>query len=119
MDILEKLADQLNRGIVTEAEASYFLIEIRKFLEQQNLKGEFEYLNFHCNWIAHSNLAGLMAQKVLKQFDEASLHLETGTKMQQLPNELQCEIERLSKFRYFEREFARFLADNKLPPITG
>lgn len=119
MDILDKLKNQLNEGIDTEAKASYLLLEVRKFLEQQNLKGEFEYLNFHCNWIAHSNLAGLMAQRVLKQFDEANLHLKTGIEMQQLPRELQREIGRLSKFRYFRKEFSKFLADNKLPPITA
>jgi hypothetical protein len=32
MDILDKLARQLNKGIETEAEASYFLSETRKFL---------------------------------------------------------------------------------------
>lgn len=119
MDILEKLEERLNKGIDTEADASYLLLEVRKFLEQHNMKGRFEYLNFHCNWIAHSNLTGQMAQRVLKQFDEANAHLKAGIEMGQLPQGLQCEIERLSKFRYFQKEFSKFLADNNLPPITA
>jgi len=119
MDILEKLEKQLNKGIDTEAEASYLLIEIRKFIEQQGLKGEFEYLKFYCDWIAHPGLAGPMAQKVLKQFDEANVHLKTGIKVDQLPNGLQREIDRLSRFRYFHEELSKFLTDNKLPAMTA
>lgn len=119
MDILEKLEKQLNKGIDTEAEASYLLIEIRKFLEQRGLKGHFEYLKFYCDWIAHPGLAGPMAQKVLKQFDEANVHLKAGIKMDQLPPGLQREIDRLSKFQYFHEELSKFLADNKLPAMTA
>lgn len=119
MDILEKLEKQLNKGIDTEAEASYLLIEIRKFLEQQGLRGHFEYLKFYCDWIAHPGLEGSMAQKVLKQFDEANVHLKTDIEMDQLPHGLGREIERLSKFRYFHEELSKFLADNKLPAMTA
>jgi len=119
MDILEKLEKQLNKGIDTEAEASYLLIEIRKFLEQQEPKGDFPYLKFHCDWIAHPGLAGPMAQKVLRQFDEANIQLRTGIEMDQLPHGLQREIDRLSKFRYFEEELSKFLADNELPGMTA
>src|SRR5580698_9327794 len=108
MDILHKLVDQLQKGIETEAEASYFLSEIRKFLEQQGLKKNFEYLKFHCDWILHSALGGPMAQKVLTQFDEANIHMKTGMRMQDLPHGLQQEIDRLSKFRYFEQELSQF-----------
>src|SRR5580700_3981790 len=118
MDILDKLAKQLNKGIETEAEASYFLSEIRKFLEQQRLKNNFEYLKFHCDWILHSELAGPMAQNVLKQFDDANIHMKTGIKMQDLPHGLRQEIDRLSKFRYFEAELSQFLTDNALPAMT-
>ena len=65
MDILEKLEKQLNKGIDTEAEASYLLIEIRKFLEQQGLSGHLGYLKFYCDWIAHPGLEGSMAQRVI------------------------------------------------------
>ena len=118
MDILEKLEKQLTMGIDTEAEAAYLLIKIRQFLEQRGLKGQFEYLKFYCDWIAHPGLAGPMAQKVLKQFDAANVHLKTGIEMDQLPHGLQCEIDRLSKFRYFHEELSKFLADNKLPAMT-
>ncbi len=118
MDVLKKLEQQLKKGIDTEAEVSYFLIEIRKFLEQQSLKKDLEYLKFYCDWIAHPGLAGPMAQKVLKQFDEANIHLKTGIDMDQLPRDLQQRIRRLSKFGYFEKELSEFLEYNKLPPLT-
>lgn len=118
MNILEKLEKQLNKSVDTEAEVSYLLIEIRKFLEQQGSNGDFEYLKFHCDWVAHPSLTGPMAQKILKQFDKANVRLKTGIEMGQLPHELRCEIDALSGFRYFEEELSKFLADNKLPAIT-
>jgi len=92
---------------------SYFLIEIRKFLEQQGLKEDLEYLKFYCDWIAHPGLAGPMAQKVLKQFDGANIRMKTGIDMDQLPRGLQQEIEKLSKFGYFEKELSEFLERNR------
>ena len=118
VDILDKLGQQLKKGIDTEAEVSYFLIEIRKILEQQGLKKDFEYLKFYCDWIAHPGLAGPMAQKALKQFDDANIHMKTGIDMDQLPHGLRQEVDRLSKFRYFKEELSEFLEDNKLPPLT-
>ena len=118
MDILKKLEQQLKDGLDTEAEVSYFLIEIRKSVEQQGLKRNLEYLKSYCDWIAHPGLAGPMAQKVLKQFDEANIHMKTGIHMDELPHGLRREIDQLSKFSCFEKELSEFLEDNKLPPLT-
>lgn len=118
MDILKKVEQQIEKGVNTEAEVSYLLMEIRKVLEQQGLRQEFEYLTFYCDWIAHPGLAGRMAQKILKQFDEANIHLKTGIEMDQLPHGLQRQVDNLSKFRYFREELSEFLKDNKLPPLT-
>jgi hypothetical protein len=60
-----------------------------------------------------------MAQKVLKQFDDANIHMKTGIDMDQLPNGVRQEIDNLSKFRYFKEELSEFLENNKLPPLTA
>src|SRR5579862_2439793 len=119
MDILDKLAKQFIKGIETEAEASYFLTETRKFLEQQGLTENFGYLKFYCDWIVHSELAGPTAQEVLKQFDEANIRMKTGIDMENLPDRLRQEIDRLSKFRYFKEELSKFLDHYRLPTMTA
>ena len=58
MNIIDKLRDHINAGITKEADALYLLAEVRKLLEQQGLKKDYEYLTFHCDWIVDPKLAG-------------------------------------------------------------
>jgi hypothetical protein len=118
MNIIAKLRDHLNVGITKEADALYLLAEVRKLLKQQGLKKDYEYLTFHCNWVVHPRLAGPMAQRILKQFDDANIHLKNGLHLHELPNGLNHEIDRISKLRYFEDELAKFLEKNALPDLS-
>jgi hypothetical protein len=118
MDILKKLDDKLRSGIETEADALYFLAEIRKFLEQQALKQTYEYLRFHCDWAVHAKLSGPMAQRVLEEFDKANIHLKRGVELRDLPGGLRGKIDRLSKLKYFEGELQQFLLSHSLPDLS-
>jgi len=118
MDILKKLRDMLTKGVETEADALYVLTEVRKVLEQQGFKKDYEYLTFHCDWAVHSKLTGPTAQKVLSCFDRANIHLRAGIKLRDLPSALRREIDRLSKLEYFERELAEFLEKHSLPDLS-
>ncbi len=60
-----------------------------------------------------------MAQRVLKQFDEANIHLKNGLHLHQLPNGLNREIDRISKLTYFEDELAEYLKKNGLPDLSA
>ena len=64
--IIVKLEQLLAKGINTEAEALYLMVEIRKLLEQQQAKRQYEYLTFHCDWALHATLDGSMTQKILQ-----------------------------------------------------
>src|SRR6266571_1614214 len=98
--IIGKLAKLLKNCIKTEADALYFMVEVRKLLEQQRAKTQYEYLTFHCDWAVHPTLAGPTAQKILKQFDAANIHLKNGIELHDLPGLLRMEIDRISKMRY-------------------
>ena len=119
MNIIDKLRDHINGGITREADALYLLAEVRKLLEQQGLKKDYEYLTFHCDWVVHPKLAGPMAQRILKQFDEANIHLKNGLRLHELPNGLNHEIDRISKLRYFEDELSEYLKKNGLPDLSA
>src|ERR1051326_1180777 len=94
--IIAKLKTLLAKGITSEAEALYLIVEIRKLLEQQQAKKQYEYLTFHCDWALHAALEGTTAQKILKQFEAAALHLKTGIELYQLPHALRMEMPSIS-----------------------
>jgi hypothetical protein len=115
--IVEKLRAEFDKGIETEAQASYVVSEVRKLLEQQQLKRQYEYLTFHCDWAVHSKLEGRTTQKILKLFDAANIQLRNGSKLHDLPPHERNEIDRISKMTYFERELSDFLHANGLPTL--
>lgn len=115
--IVAKLEVLLAKGIVSEADALYLMVEVRKLLEQQQAKKQYEYLTFHCDWAVHPALAGPMAQKILEQFDAANIHLKAGVKLHDLPGLLRAEIDRISKMKYFEDQLDEFLRGNGIPTL--
>lgn len=57
----EQIDSNLNRILGTdqwsEEEVVYFLVEIYKLIEQQNLKENYKVLVFYRNWVCHSSLS--------------------------------------------------------------
>jgi hypothetical protein len=115
--IVTKLLILLAKGITSEADALYLMVEVRKLLEQQQAKKQYEYLTFHCDWALHATLEGTTAQNILKLFDAANIHLKTGVELHDLPGLLKMEIDRISKMRYFEEQLGNFLRANGLPRL--
>lgn len=115
--IITKLEIMLSTGITTEPDALYLMVAVRKLLEQQQAKKQYEYLKFHCDWALHATLEGTTAQKILELFDAANIHLKQGEELHDLPGLLRMEIDRISKMRYFEDQLADFLKANGLPGL--
>lgn len=113
-EIIRKLDKEFGSGITTEAQVVYAMAGIRKLLEQQEAKPQYEYLTFHCDWALHSKLQGRMTQKILAAFDAANIHLKQGLTLSDLPPGLGREVEDISKMRCFEEEFDEFLNINGL-----
>jgi len=116
-DIITKLGRELRTGITTEAQVVYLMAAVRKLLEQQEAKKQYEYLTFHCDWTLHSKLGGSTAQRILKLFDAANIQLRTGVALRNLPPDLRREIHRISKMELFEQELCHFLQTNGLPSL--
>jgi hypothetical protein len=115
--IISKLKLQLAKRIRTEADALYLIVEVRKLLEQQQAKKQYEYLTFHCDWALHAKLDGTTAQDILRLFDAANIHLKAGVELHELPGLLSMEIDRISKLRYFEQQLNKFLKVNGIPTL--
>lgn len=117
--IISKLKLLLSKRIRTEADALYLLVAVRKLLEQQQAKKQYDYLTFHCDWALHAKLDGTTAQKILRLFDAANVHLKAGVELHDLPGLLRMEIERISKLRYFEQQLDDFLKANDIPTLDA
>lgn len=119
--IIGKLDALLNTGVTTEAQVVYLMAAVRKLLEQrppdQDEVMTFDYLKFYCDWTLHSELNGRMAQRILRLFEAANLELKAGGELRNLPDDLNRQIEFISKMTYFERELTRFLEINGLPSL--
>jgi hypothetical protein len=118
--IIGKLKKLLTRGITSEAEAAYFMVEVRKLLEQQNAQQQFEYLTFHCDWAVHAKLnRSATVKRILKLFDDAHAHFKAGIRIDELPGEMRLDIECISKMAYFEQQLEDFLLANGLPLLSS
>lgn len=69
--LLEKINGCLTEPITREMQVVYLMVEIRKFLEQNQMRSRYPSLNFHCCWVVHSKATGLGADRILQRFDEA------------------------------------------------
>ncbi len=71
-DIKEKLRNELDKDITTEAQIVYILSRIRKILEKNNTRG-YNVLKFYCNWALHAEIEDTNAIKeILKEVAEGN-----------------------------------------------
>ncbi len=91
-EILEKLNTEINKDITEESQVVYILSRIRKYLEIKNLKSQYKYLNFYCNWILHSKIDRTEPViDILREFDNGT---DEG---------------KFLEFNYFYNDFKSFL----------
>jgi len=118
-EILRKLRVLLKAGVADEPQVVYLMAAIRKLLEQQGAKQQYQFLTFHCDWVLHYRLSGRTAQSVLKYFDAANSHLKSGLKLEDLPRYQRKEIDDIWQMTHFEHELEAFLKANGLPLIDA
>jgi hypothetical protein len=68
--ITKKIAAERERGITTESQAVYLLVEIRKFLDRKGASAPaYESLRLYSDWVVHIDLKGPRAQSIVKRAD--------------------------------------------------
>ncbi len=124
-DIINKLSDEINKGITTEVQVVYLLAGIRKVIErdveQKETKEEKElekgkYPNlysFYCNWILHSNLTNTFAAKILDIFEKAS-HAQNSNSYK-LPEEIPEDLQHTINMYTFKKDLDNFIKNYEMP----
>ncbi len=87
-DILrQKIRRELsNLPIDTEPRAMYLLVEIRKVLEHENVKGGI--LRFYCDWVVHTKLDRFGAQEIYDKINSENTESSQIISFNKLKNEL-------------------------------
>jgi hypothetical protein len=80
--IIHKLILALTKPVITEAEAVYVLVELRKLLDRRKTDGQLpDFLNirFCCDWAVHVQLHGDTARQVVSDAQDLYQKLQSGT----------------------------------------
>ena len=107
--IVEKLSAELTKGITSEAQLVYVLVEIRKLLEITGRAYDYPALVFHCDWALHSRMDRAGALRILQCFDEFCDNLFRLEKTKLLDAKLNEELGNLLGGVRFRRELEAFL----------
>jgi len=83
-EIVEKLRAELGRGIETEAQVVYLLVEIRKLIEHSEHRDRYLSVLFFCEWALHVEMSRQSAFLLLKEIDEAIEHAATSARLGEL-----------------------------------
>ena len=75
-NILKKLNEHISSGINREADVIYLLVQIRKILEQEDLKDIYTFLDLYCDWVLHTNITSKKNQQILGKINLAVAALE-------------------------------------------
>jgi hypothetical protein len=68
--LVHNLTKVFSEPTVDERDVVYALVETRKLLETEGMKGRFPELTFFCDWVVHPKLSGTFTQQVVRYFDE-------------------------------------------------
>jgi hypothetical protein len=114
--IAEKLRRLLERGITTESDVVYFLVEIRKLMDlrtdlENHSAERYGSLRLYCNWVAHTDLSNSQAKEIVKKADAAYPKLLDGT----LTETEKDDFRRVFNLDSFRAELSEFLRQYHLP----
>jgi hypothetical protein len=107
--IVEKFSAELTKGITSEVQVVYFLVEIRKLLEITDRADDYPALLFHCDWALHSRMDRAGALRILERFDEFCDNLFRFDKTKLLDAKFNEELGNMLGGVRFGRELEAFL----------
>lgn len=68
--LIAKIRRELDRGITTESQAVYLLVELWKLLDRNRKNAKpYDSIRLYSNWVAHIRLNGPQAQEIVKKAD--------------------------------------------------
>jgi hypothetical protein len=104
--LVDKIEDELNKGITTEAQVVYVLVEVRKLMEITDQSAKYPVLSFYCDWALHSRMDRSGALRILQYFDT---YCDKCIRDPIEGAELSTEIDGIIGGEHFREELAAFL----------
>lgn len=109
-EIVEKLQALLSRPVTEEAHVAYFMMEVRKIIEQDNSSAKYPLLKFYADWANHSE-----KDKITPEIESMSEDMYAYTaRVINSPHGFVDEKSKVLEFAYMESlstEVATFLVD--------
>jgi hypothetical protein len=113
--IVEKIQREIELGIITESQAVYFLVEIRKLLDRDRVASKpYDSIRLYSDWVVHVDLKGPRAQEIVKTADTLYPKLITET----LSDSEKTQFLKLFSLNAFREELEQFLKTKDIPPMS-
>jgi len=113
--IVAKIRAELKRGIKSECQAVYLLVEIRKLLDRDRQGMQpYNSLRLYTDWAVHVRLDGPQAQEIVKKADAFYPKMINGTHSE----EERSEFARILEFSTFRDELGQFLRAKRIRPFS-
>ena len=109
--IADELFPRLNEEPTDKASVVHAFIQIRKMLEHDKKPSNYWTLNFFCDWVAHAQLTGAGARRVLKMLDDR-LPSFSGKPEKWDPDGV---VHNILSFQLLRNHLGKFLVANELP----
>jgi hypothetical protein len=110
--IVEKLERHLRQEMTTESSVVYFLVGVRKLLEHDKSKAQFQVLNFYCNWAVHTKLdSSPIADEIIRLMDDLQAYMVSASETPVSTDDLQALLDQSS----LRMEIATFFKHVGLP----
>jgi hypothetical protein len=107
--LISKIRAEMERGITSECQVVYLLVEIRKLMDRDTTKAApYNSLRLYSDWAVHIHLYGPQAQEIVKRADAHYPKLMNGTATEQE----KADFEKLFSLKAFREEIDRFLQDH-------
>jgi hypothetical protein len=107
--IIQKIRAEIDRGIASECQVVYLLVEIRKLMDRDKVKAAtYDSLRLYSDWAVHVHLYGPGAQDIVKRADAHYPKLINGTATEQE----KAAFEKLFSLEAFREEMNHFLRDH-------
>jgi len=113
--IVAKIRREIERGITTESQAVYLLVEIRKLLERDHTGSKrYDSIKLYSDWVVHVALDRRQAQEIVKLADTLYPKLITET----LTEPEKAQFSNLFSLNAFREELAQFLQTKNIQPMS-
>jgi hypothetical protein len=114
--LIAKIRRELDRGITTESQVVYVLVELRKLLDRNREHAKpYDSIRLYSDWVVHIRLNGPQAQEIVKKADAFYPKLIEGS----MSEDEKADFARIFSLDTFRKELNQFLEVKELRPFSN